>query len=69
MNTLRLAEEMRIDQGKDGQTNSHVGGTSQDGSYFAVAAVAATADDDDDGHDDDRRLLPLPTIPLISWII
>ena len=58
---------MQVDQGTDGQTNSHVDGTNQDGSNFAVAAVTAAADDDDDDDDDDSDddddgLLSLPTI-------
>ena len=68
MNTLRLAEEMQVDQGTDGQTNNHVDGTSQDGPIFVVAAVTAAADDDDNDDDGDG-LLSLPTILLISWII
>ena len=56
MNTLRLAEEMQVDQGTDGQSNNNVDGTSQDGSNFVVAAVTAAADDDDNDDDDDGIL-------------
>jgi hypothetical protein len=45
MNTLRSADEMWVDQGKDGEINRHEDGTSLDGFHLAAAAA-------DDDHND-----------------
>ena len=43
MNTLRLADEMWVDQGKAGEINRHEDGTGLDGLH-----LAASADDHND---------------------
>jgi hypothetical protein len=57
MNTLLSADEMYVDQGKNGEIKRHEDVTSLDGLHLATAAAAAAADDDDDDDNDVVLLL------------